>query len=133
MKTVSALVFLLGLHFFSSAQGVNDECLKKIRTGTFYTDLPGYENYYIVRTKKKQIEYSEIDGQTAKMILTIKWLDDYTYQLTTKKFIGYPDGYPTNKEVFIVKITACKSDYFLTESEYKGQLFKIKYYFSESE
>lgn len=103
---------LLTLHiillFSLNSFGQDSLCVQKMKVGTFkYVDKQ--EGVVIVRTKNKQIEYSE--DQDWKLVLKVRWVNDSTYVLTHKKSINIEGCLKKGTEI-IVTIVACEGDRF---------------------
>jgi len=99
----------------------------KMRTGRFkYANK--LEGTTIVRTKKKQVEYS--NNGNSKLILRVKWLNDSTYTLTHKKSVNKDPGCLVKGVEILVQIKECDSlAYFATYSSTKcgkGESYFIK-------
>jgi len=88
MKILFLLFNVFALIFFTSSCASNNNCIRKIRKGTFTTNQEGIDNR-IIRTKNEQVEY--FNGGNSRLVSSIDWVKSDEYILTIEECVNCPD------------------------------------------
>ena len=123
MTPIKFTITLLAMSF-STLISAQSNCREKIQEGTFISLKTGYEDYYIVRKKNKQIEYFNQDQ--SKIISKVKWLDDETYKIIIKKRVNFDVPDDTIKS-YTFKVIECEGEKHSLETIFKGQTIVLRF------
>lgn len=109
------LLICLAVFGAGIAHAQAENCTKALKTGTFLYEGPEGK-VEIVRSGRLQTE--TYNGGASKLVLNIKWLNDYTYELTHKESINAISCLDKGDKI-VSKIIGCKDSAIYCESQNK--------------